>query len=115
MYSKGQVVEKDEEKYIYHLEEGAIGGHPTSRYNLGCIEVKNDNFERARKHFIISANLGWNDSLKCVRTLYADGHATKEDYAGALRGYQAAVDATKSNERKKAEEALKSGEVWAIC
>ena len=36
-------------------------------------------------------------------TLYKNGHASKEDYAGTLRAYQAAVEATKSAERKKAE------------
>jgi hypothetical protein len=38
-----------------------------------------------------------------LKKLYSDGHASKEDYAGALRAYQAAVDATKSAEREKGE------------
>jgi hypothetical protein len=41
--------------------------------------------------------------------LYSDGHAAKEDYAAALLAYQAAIDATKSSE-KKAEEAIRTGE-----
>jgi hypothetical protein len=102
MYRKAQGVEKDMEKQVYHLEQAAIAGHPTARHNLG-IEEWNHNFERAKKHFTIAANLGYNDSLKLLRKLYADGHASKEDYAAALRAYQAAVDATKSAERKVAE------------
>ena len=102
-YREGDGVEKDEKKEIYHLEEAAIGGHPYARHNLGCFEANNDNFERARKHFIISANLGDHDSLTCLKDLFAEGHASKEDYADALRAYQAAVDATKSAERKAAE------------
>ena len=111
MYWKGQGVEKDMKKETYHLEEAAIGGHPTARHNLGCEEVDNGRYERARKHFIIAANLGLHNSLKELRELYADGHASKEDYADSLRAYQAAVEATKSEERERAEEAMKNGEV----
>ena len=108
MYGNGEGVEKDEKKNIYHLEEAAIGGHAWARHNLGNAECRNGRYERARKHYIIAANLGYHDSLKCVRTLYAGGDASKEDYEGALRAYQAAVDATKSPERKKGEEAMKN-------
>ena len=103
MYQGVKGVEEDKEKEIYHLEQAAIGGHPEARHTLGCEEADSGRFERARKHFIIAANLGWHNSLKCVKDLYAAGHASKEEYAGALRAYQAAVDATKSAERKKAE------------
>ena len=103
MYAEGQGVKNDTKKEIYHLEEAAIAGHPQARFNLGCEEANNGRFERARKHFIIAAYLGDEKSLKAIRNLYADGHASKEDYADALRAYQAAVDAMKSEERQKAE------------
>ena len=103
LYRDGEGVEKDNEKAIYHAEEAAIAGHPSARHNLGCKEANSGRLERARKHFIISANLGDHDSLKGLRQLYAERHASKEDYAAALRAYQAAVDATKSAERGKAE------------
>ena len=83
-YREGDAVEKDEKKEIYHLEEAAIGGHPGARHNLGCNEADNGRYERAEKHFIIAANLGYHDSLKALRKLYANGHASKEDYASAL-------------------------------
>lgn len=103
MYREGNGVEKDMKKEVYHTEEAAMKGHPLARHNLGCFEALNGRFQRAKKHFIIGANLGHHDSLKCVMKLYADGHASKEDYAGALRAYQAAVNATKSLEREEAE------------
>ena len=113
-YRDGEGVEKDEKKAIYHTEEAAIGGHPEARHNLGCKEGNKRRFDRAKKHFIIAANLGDHGSLKMLKKLYSDGHASKEDYAGALRAYQVAVDATKSAEREKAEEAIKNGEVNCI-
>ena len=85
------------------MEEAAIRGHPNARHNLGCIERNNGRFERARKHFIIAANLGFQDSLNQLRILYADGNASKEEYFDALRAYQEALDATKSVEREEAE------------
>ena len=109
MYEKGEGVKKDKKKAIYHYEEAAIGGHVIARYNLGVFELKNDRYERAKKHWIIAANLGFQDSLEWLKNLYEGGEASKEDYAGALRAYQAAVEAANSSDREKAEEVIKSG------
>ena len=95
MYHEGEGVEKDMKKYIYHSEEAAIGGHPEARQNLGIDEWNSERFDRARKHFIIAANLGYHDSLQPLKDLYADGYASKEDYANALRAYQATVAGVK--------------------
>jgi TPR repeat protein len=111
LYFKGLGVVEDKEKTVYHWEEAAIAGHPEARKNLGIVDRNCGRFERAVKHFIIAANLGDDGSLQALRQLYADGYATKEDYAGALRAYQTAVDATKSEEREKTEKAIKNGEI----
>jgi tetratricopeptide (TPR) repeat protein len=103
MYHKGICVEKDMKKWLYHSEGAAIAGHPMARHNLGIEEWNNGRFDRARRHFIIAAALGYHDSLKEIKELHANGHATKEDYAAALRAYQSAVEATKSREREVAE------------
>ena len=102
MYSEGRGVEKDMKKYFYHAQQAAIGGHPDARFNLGRSEELNGRFERAKKHFTIAANLGCHDSLKRVMKLCVDGHASKEEYAAALRAYQTAVEAMKSAEREEA-------------
>jgi tetratricopeptide (TPR) repeat protein len=103
IYRTGEGVEKNEKKEVYHLEEAAIGGNPEARHNLGCYENKNGRTERAVKHFIIAAKLGHDGSLETVKKGFMDGLVSKEDYASALRGHQAAVDATKSEQRKEAE------------
>eukprot|EP00984_Skeletonema_dohrnii_P010227 scaffold3993_cov81-Skeletonema_dohrnii-CCMP3373.AAC.1 len=103
MYYEGKDVEKDEKKEVYHLEKAAIGGHPGARYNLGCYEGERFKFERAVKHWIIAANLGDEDSMHNVRDTYRSGLVSKEDYAAALRGHQAAIDAMKSPQREEAE------------
>jgi TPR repeat protein len=109
MYHLGEGVEKDEKKTLYHLEEAAIGGHDFARHNLGYLEWKNGRIERAAKHWIIAAKLGYDDSLNALKEGYKKkGYVSKEDFAAALRGYQAAVDATKSPQREEAEIALQA-------
>eukprot|EP00986_Skeletonema_menzelii_P015409 scaffold11714_cov67-Skeletonema_menzelii.AAC.1 len=101
-YRHGKGVEKDEKKQLHHLIEAAIGGHHGARHNLGCLEGKRGRMDRAGKHFIIAAKLGNDRSLENVKNLYKAGHVSKEDFAAALRGHQAAVDATKSPMRDEA-------------
>jgi len=103
LYYDGRGVEKDIKKMVYHWEQAAIGGHPNARALLANYETNNGMFERAAKHFIIAANLGEENSLNMIKKCFVQGIVSKEDYAAALRGYQAAVNETKSAERKKAE------------
>ena len=103
LYHNGYGVEKDRGKEIHHLEEAAIGGHPSARYNLGCDEWNNDNAERAVKHWIIAATQGYDDSIKALMNEFRSGIVSKEDLAAALRAHQIAVDSTKSPHREVAE------------
>ena len=107
LYQNGRGVEKDEKKELHHLEEAAIGGHHLARYNLGCVEEENGRVDRAAKHYIIAAKLGYDTSLELVKNLYKDGLVSKEDFEAALRGHYAAIEATKSPQREEAAEFYK--------
>ena len=102
-YRDGQGVEKDEKRELHHTEQAAIGGHPHARHNLGWIGEECGRMDRAVKHWIVAAKLGHDESLDTVKRVYMTGYASKEDFAAALRGHQAAVDATKSPQRDEAE------------
>jgi TPR repeat protein len=102
LYHEGKGVEKDYKKKVYHLEEAAIGGHPYARYNLGIHEGVNGREDRAYKHLIIAAKLGSDEALKVVKKGFHSGVVGKEDFEAALRGHQAAVDETKSEQREEA-------------
>ena len=104
LYHYGKGVERDEKNALHHAETAAIGGHPTARYNLGCTERGNGQHNRAAKHFIIAAKLGFDASLERVKELYKAGNVSKEDFTAALRGYQTVIEATKSPQRKEVEE-----------
>ncbi len=73
LYQDGHAVEKDEGKALYHLEEAAIGGHPKARHNLGYLEGRNGNTERAVKHWIIAAKQGDDNSMKALMEAFKGG------------------------------------------
>jgi hypothetical protein len=66
------------------------------------------------KHFIIAVKLGVDRSLVMVKDGFMRGLISKEDYASALRGHRAAVDATKSPQREAAEEARQKFEAAGL-
>ena len=108
LYKDGQGVEKDEKRELHHTEQAAIGGHPSARHNLGYFEGRTGRMDRAVKHFIMAAKLGRDDSLETVKRLYKNGYASNEDFAAALRGHHAAIEATKSPQREEAYEFYES-------
>jgi len=107
LYRNGEGVEKDEKKHLHHLEQAAIGGHPLARHNLAKFEWESGRTERTVKHFIIASKLGHDESLESLKKCYGMGLISKEDFAAALRGHQAVVDAMKSPHRDEAKAALR--------
>ena len=102
LYAEGKGVEKNEKKELHHLTEAAIGGDTLARHNLGCVEENNGRMDRAAKHWIIAAKLGNDHSLQSAKRLYKAGLMSKDDFSAALRGYQTAIEATKSPLREEA-------------
>lgn len=94
MYGKGEFVEKkDLKKEMYHLERGCNWGGGSSRCKDSILDAKKKEMATCRRavtHFII------DKALDAVRENFVDGFVSKEDFeARALRGHQAALDATK--------------------
>ena len=101
-YDNGDGVERDTKKANHYFELAAMGGYVTARHNLGVFEDHAGNWDRAIKHYMIAAGSGLNDSVKNIQQLFMDGHATKDDYANALRCRQAYLDEIKSPQRDQA-------------
>ena len=70
-----------------------------ARHNLGCFDYF---YDRALLHFMIAVRSGYHKSLKMVQEMCKDGHATKDDYAKALKAYQEYLEEIKSDDRDKA-------------
>mmetsp|Transcript_11317 Transcript_11317/g.20799 ORF Transcript_11317/g.20799 Transcript_11317/m.20799 type:complete len:357 (-) Transcript_11317:71-1141(-) len=111
VYAQGRGVGKNEKKAMYHLRIAAIGGVLESRYILGLeanrpdwfsLGTKQQGIELAMKHLIIAAEAGHDDSLKSVKSAYAQGYVMKYVFAKVLRAHQAVQDYTKSDARDKA-------------
>ena len=101
-YWFGEGVERDIEKARHFWEVAAMGGEAYARYNLADLEEDAGNMDRALKHYMIAVGCGDDESLKRIREFYTNGHATKDDYAKALRAYQTYVDGIKSAQRDEA-------------
>ena len=101
-YKNGWGVEVDEKKAKKYWESAASGGCLKARHNLGRLEVKEGNVERALKHFMIAVRDGNSDSLQNIKHMCKHGFATKEDYAKALQFHQTYVDEIKSDQRDEA-------------
>ena len=100
-YYSGDGVERDEKKAEYYYELAAMGGVVEARYNLGVSEGHAGNMSRAVKHHMIAAGVGYNNSLEVIKQIqmFMHGLATKDDYAKALRVYQAYLVEIKSPQR----------------
>jgi len=101
-YHNGNGVGRDKKKAKHYWELAAIGGNMTARYNLGIMEKKEGNKERALKHWMIAAGGGYKRSLNAIKELFMKGHTAKDDYEKALRGHQAYVGEIRSSQRDEA-------------
>lgn len=102
VYDRGRGEEVDKKKAMHYYELAAMGGDAQARSNLGMYEEEAGNTERALKHYMIAASAGDNDSLDCIKDMYSNGDATKEDYTTALQSYQTYLGEVKSKQRDEA-------------
>ncbi|EJK74944.1 hypothetical protein THAOC_03352 [Thalassiosira oceanica] len=100
--TSGEQTEEDKEKGLRHLQHAAIQGHPHSRCALGVHECISGNYTLAVQHCMISAKVGDVNSLDVIKDMFMKGHATKAQYAEALKGYRDASEETKSPQREVA-------------
>ena len=99
-FSRGAEVDKKKARHYYEL--AAMGGDVCARHNLGISEEDTGNWDRALNHHMIAVRGGYSDSLRSIKQLYADGHASKEDYTKALQSYQEYLGEIKSDQRDEA-------------
>ena len=101
-YAVGRGVERNAKKSRHYFELAAINGDSEARSNLGSMEMRDGNYERAYKHYIIAAKRGLKMSLDAVNDGYKKGYVTKDDYTTVLRAYQKSRDDMKSEARDNA-------------
>lgn len=77
-------------------------GNSFSRHNLGLNEAKAGNFDKARKHWLISCGCGQVESLEAIKTIFINGCASEEDYEKALKSLEEYIEDIKSEQRDEA-------------
>ncbi|KAL7533064.1 hypothetical protein ACHAXR_005015 [Thalassiosira sp. AJA248-18] len=102
VYFNGKGVEKDVKKAKYHWELAAMGGDVLARHNLGEFEANAGNKKRAMKHFMISAELGSDNSLKTIQNGFSEGLVTKDEFEKALRAHKESKDEMQNDQRDAA-------------
>ncbi|EJK70196.1 hypothetical protein THAOC_08465, partial [Thalassiosira oceanica] len=98
-YFVGSGVAQNIAKAIHYWEVAAMQGHVESRNKLGMCDFTDRNYGRAVRHFLITAKMGSDVSLGMIKLMFAQGQASKQQYAEALRGYQFATEEMKSPDR----------------
>ena len=111
-YGTGNGVERNEDKATHYWKLAAMAGDPEARNNVGCMEGSAGNHNRALKHYMIAVSSGYKGSLDMIRKMYVSGHATKDDYAKALREYQAFLGEIKSPQRDEAAAAFEDNKYY---
>ena len=88
-------------KAKHYYELAAMGGD-VMQGTILAVWRRCRQYDRAVKHWMISAGAGYDESLKDIRECFMNGHATKDDFEKALRAHKEAKDEMKSDQREAA-------------
>ena len=102
LYCSGDGVEENKPRGTHHWQQAAMKGHVFSRHSLGVIASREGDYVLAVQHYMISAKMGYEVSLNCIKELFTEGLATRAQYPEALMGYRDAVEEMKSPQREEA-------------
>lgn len=105
-YHEERGEKKDDKKELYHLEEAAIMGDAASRCDLGMYEGGRGNWDRAKKHWIMSAAAGCEGCLERIKRGKKKGAVTNDEYQKTLRAHRKSLNLTQSAQRDAAMEFL---------
>jgi TPR repeat protein len=77
----------DLKKAKFYYEAAAMAGHEVARHNLGCMEYKSGNMERALKHWAIAASVGDYCSMDYLLGAFNEGLVSRDAIDSALTAY----------------------------
>eukprot|EP00956_Cyclotella_meneghiniana_P037002 scaffold133629_cov23-Cyclotella_meneghiniana.AAC.1 len=109
-YRLGNGAEIDMKKAVHNFQIAAMMGNMSARKLLGCIELENGNLQHGMKHLMIAANSGLKVALDVIKQGFKRGLVTKEEFEKTLRGYQDALEETKSEQRDRAAAIIQAGQ-----
>ena len=96
----------DLKKTKFHYEAAAMLGDEVARNNLGCLEVKSGNMERAVKHLTIAASAGSYKAMFLLKTCFEEGYVSRESIDSTLAAYNSCCAEMRSEARDASIRAL---------
>eukprot|EP00984_Skeletonema_dohrnii_P027156 scaffold16617_cov136-Skeletonema_dohrnii-CCMP3373.AAC.1 len=105
-YHRERGVEKDDKKELYHLEEAAMLGDAAARCELGTYEGDRGNWDRAKKHWMLSAAAGCEGCMERIKRGKKKGVVSNDEYKKTLRAHRKSLNLTRSAQRDAARESL---------
>ena len=79
-----------------------MAGDEVARYNLGVMEVKSGNMERAVKHWVIAASAGYYKAMFLLKTCFEEGSVSRESIESTLTAYNTSCAEIRSEARDSA-------------
>ena len=76
-----------------------MAGHEGARYNLGFLEAKSGNINRAVKHWTIGASAGGYIAMHHLRICFERGHVSRESIDSTLAAYNTSCAEMRSKAR----------------
>ena len=87
VYQIGTLLKPDDQKARIFVEAGAKKGSTSARYGLGVFAMADGLVWNAKRHWTLGALAGCQTNLDGMKSLFMNGHATKDEYIRALRGH----------------------------
>jgi TPR repeat protein len=98
-HNLGSVYHEDLKKAKFHFEAAAMAGHEEARFNIGGIEFKSGNKERAIKHWAIAASAGHYTAIYALRLSFEGGAVSRESIDTTLAAYNSSCVEMRSEAR----------------
>ena len=92
-------VRGDFKKAKFHYEAAAMAGHEDARFNLGLMEYKSGNVERAVKHWKIAASAGSYHAMHNLLADFEQGVVSRDTIDSTLTAYNNACAEMRSEAR----------------
>jgi hypothetical protein len=86
-------------KVKFHSEAAAMAGQEVARYNLGCMEARSRNIERAVKHWTIAASAGEYHAMRELIVFFDKGLVSRESIDSTLEAYNNSCAEMRSEDR----------------
>jgi len=89
----------DSKKSNFHYEAAAMAGNEVYGFNLGCMEGRSRNIERAVKHWVIAASAGEYGAMHTLTKNFEQGWVSRDTIDSTLTAYNSSCAEMRSEAR----------------